>query len=65
MQAYEHIMATMIKLSKNTNNLKSLSLEENLALIKEAELRWKSGDSGYYQDILNDIYSENINKIQR
>jgi len=39
--------------------------EENLALIKEAELRWKAGDSGYYQDILNDIYSENINKIQR
>lgn len=35
MQAYEHIMATMIKLSKNTNNLKSLSLEENLALMRK------------------------------
>ena len=35
MQAYEHIMATMIKLSKNTRNLKSLTLEENLALMKK------------------------------
>lgn len=34
MQAYEHIMATMIKLSKNTKTLKALTLEENLALIR-------------------------------
>ena len=33
MQAYEHIMATMIKLSKNTRNLNALTLEENLELI--------------------------------
>lgn len=35
MQAYEHIMATMIKFSKNTSSLKSLSLEENLALMRK------------------------------
>lgn len=35
MQAYEHIMATMIKLSKNTKSLKSLTLEENLALMRK------------------------------
>lgn len=34
MQAYEHIMATMIKLSKDTKNLNALTLEENLALIR-------------------------------
>ena len=34
MQAYEHIMATMIKLSKHTKNSNSLTLEENLALMK-------------------------------
>lgn len=35
MQAYEHIMTTMIKLSKRTKNLEPLSLEENLALMKK------------------------------
>ena len=35
MQAYEHIMATMIKLSKHTKNSNSLTLEENLALMKK------------------------------
>ena len=35
MQAYEHIMATMIKLSKNTKTLKALTLEENLALMRK------------------------------
>lgn len=35
MQAYEHIMATMIKLSKNTKSLKALTLEENLALMRK------------------------------
>lgn len=35
MQAYEHIMTTMIKLSKSTKMLKGLSLEENLALMKK------------------------------
>lgn len=35
MQAYEHIMATMIKLSKNTKDLKTLTLEENLALMRK------------------------------
>lgn len=35
MQAYEHIMATMIKLSKNTKNLNALTLEENLALMRK------------------------------
>ena len=34
MQAYEHIMATMIKLSKNTSKLKALTLEENLELMR-------------------------------
>lgn len=35
MQAYEHIMATMIKLSKNTTNLNALTLDENLALMRK------------------------------
>ena len=35
MQAYEHIMSTMIKLSKKSKNLKSLTLEENLNLMKK------------------------------
>lgn len=35
MQAYEHIMATMIKLSKNTKSLSALTLEENLALMRK------------------------------
>ena len=35
MQAYEHIMATMIKLSKSTKNLKALALEENLVLMRK------------------------------
>ena len=35
MQAYEHIMSTMIKLSKNTSNLKALTLEENLAIMRK------------------------------
>lgn len=35
MQAYEHIMTTMIKLSKSTSELKGLSLEENLALMRK------------------------------
>ena len=35
MQAYEHIMATMIKLSKDTTNLKALTLDENLALMRK------------------------------
>ena len=35
MQAYEHIMATMIKFSKNTSNSRALTLEENLALIRK------------------------------
>lgn len=34
MQAYEHIMATMIKLSKDTKNSKGLTLDENLEFIK-------------------------------
>ena len=45
MQAYEHIMATMIKLSKNTNNLKSLSLEENLALMRKFGAYFTYADS--------------------
>lgn len=35
MQAYEHIMSTMIKLSKKTRNIQSLTLEENLALMRK------------------------------
>ena len=35
MQAYEHIMAIMVKLSKSTSKLKGLSLEKNLLLMRQ------------------------------
>ena len=35
MQAYEHIMAAMIKFSKKTSNSKTLTLDENLALMRK------------------------------
>lgn len=35
MQAYEHIMATMIKFSQKTINSKGLTLDENLALMRK------------------------------
>ena len=35
MQAYEHIMASMIKLSKDTQKARGLTLEENLYLIQK------------------------------
>lgn len=59
MQAYEHIMATMIKLSKNTPNLKALTLEENLALMR------KYGAYFTYPDSIRALVRLSTNKAFR
>lgn len=59
MQAYEHIMATMIKLSKNTSNLSALTLEENLALMR------KYGAYFTYPDSIRALVRLSTNKAFR
>ena len=59
MQAYEHIMATMIKFSKNTSNLSALTLEENLALMR------KYGAYFTYPDSVRSLVRLTTNKAFR
>lgn len=59
MQAYEHIMATMIKLSKNTTNLSALTLEENLLFMK------KYGAYFTYPDSIRSLVRLSTNKAFR
>ena len=59
MQAYEHIMATMIKLSKNTSNLSALTLEGNLVLMK------KYGAYCTYPDSIRALVRLSTNKAFR
>lgn len=59
MQAYEHIMSTMIKLSKNTSNLTALTLEENLLFMK------KYGAYFTYPDSIRALVRLSTNKAFR
>lgn len=59
MQAYEHIMTTMVKLSKNTINLSALTLDENLALMR------KYGAYFTYPDSIRALVRLSTNKAFR